>query len=184
MRRMLLVTVTFLVLASAALAQVPDSTYVGLFFDDARTIPSRVDYVITDPQIPTTFYTYIYFLPGVKGLYGADYSLKFPDNVTYTTITNYTGLFTMGDIVEGITVIWPDSCRTGWTWSQRVRCRLNDAVESQVEIGPRLDNSAFSISNCDLMDESYIVWTYLYLNKDGALRTESKSWGAIKSLYR
>jgi hypothetical protein len=184
MKRVVLTAVALLLLAGPLLAQSPDSTYVGLFYDLDRTIPSRIDYVVADPPHPTPFYMYIFFLPGARGLYAASYSLIFPDNIQIGTVTNYTGLFTLGDIVTGISVVWPDSCRYEWTYSQRVRCYLNDDTQSRIEIGPRQDTHDFLTSNCDLMDEPYIKFTYLYLNYDGGLGTVNKSWGAIKSLYR
>jgi len=184
MKRVLLVAVALLVLAGASYAQGPDSTYVGLFFDLTRTIPSRVDYVVADPPHPTPFYSYIFFLPGAKGLYAASYSIIFPANIQMGSVTNYTNLFTMGDLVAGISVVWPDSCRHDWIYSQRVRCFLLDATQDQIRIWPRADSGDFLIANCDMMDESYRKFTYLSLNYDGELRTENKSWGAIKSLYR
>jgi hypothetical protein len=181
MKRVLLVAVALLVLAGASYAQGPDSTYVGLFFDLTRTIPSRVDYI---GPTPTPFYMYIFFLPGAKGLYAASYSIAFPANIQMGSVTNYTNLFTMGDLVAGISVVWPDSCRHDWIYSQRVRCFLLDATQDQIRIWPRADSGDFLIANCDMMDESYRKFTYLSLNYDGELRTENKSWGAIKSLYR
>lgn len=181
MKRVLLVAVALLVLAGASYAQGPDSTYVGLFFDLTRTIPSRVDYVGPNPN---PFYMYIFFLPGAKGLYAASYSIAFPANIQMGSVTNYTGLFTLGDLVAGISVVWPDSCRHDWIYSQRVRCFLLDATQDQIRIWPRADSGDFVIANCDMMDESYRKFTYLSLNFDGGIRTENKSWGAIKSLYR
>ena len=184
MKRVLLVAVALLVLAGASYAQGPDSTYVGLFFDLTRTIPSRVDYIVADPPHPTPFYLYIFFLPSVRGLYAASYSIYLPANITMGSVTNHPNIsLAMGDCVTGISVVWTD-CTYDWIYSQRVRCFLLDATQDQITIGPRGDTGDFSIANCDMMDESYIKFTYLYLNYDGELRTENKSWGAIKSLYR
>ncbi len=188
MKRAILILLVLAFSASGALAQ-PDSSYVGVFSDVNHSI-WRVDYTAVPPA-PTLFYAYIWWLPSVRGITGAEFALTYPtsmsDMIIALTTLNPTDLFVMGTLASGITIAWNGNCMTDWTYSHRLTCYLFSVNPNQIMIveHPTVVPSEYHVSTCELGTpiEPVKRYTHLYLNWDGGIAVENTSWGAIKSLF-
>jgi hypothetical protein len=192
MKRMVLIAMGLLLLAGSGFAQpfpgLPDTAYVGLFSDVGHTTYS-VNYTATPPAF-TSFYMYIYWLPGKNGFLGADFRISYPSNVIGGTVTtDQTIAIVMGDLAGGMSFTYKaDSCQTNWVYSHRQRIYLTDATQSQIEIIEHPPNPPgvipfLDVVSCAMDLDPVKRFTYLYLNWNGGTAVESKSWGAIKNLY-
>lgn len=187
MKRLVLLFVAIALSAGSAFAQAPDSAYVGIFADAAHTV-RQVNY--GGGPAPTIFTAYIWWLPSVRGVNGAEFAVKFPSTgLIVGTVTPNSGLTVqLGTLQGGISIAWdPANCQTTWTWSHTVACYLTSADLAQIEIAnhPTTVPPHYVVATCELgfPIEPVIRFTHLYLNWDGGIATEAKSWGAIKSMF-
>ena len=192
MKRMVLVLFALLIVASDCFAQAPDSAYVGLFADLART--KWAVYYTAAPPNPTSFSAYVFWLPSVRGIAGAEFAISMPDtNIVelMMPVKNAAVILQMGDDLEtGVSISWgpdPSQCLTTWAWSHRLICYLwnTDQAEIKVVEHPGLVPPVYQVATCELgfPKEPVKRYTHLYLNYDGGISTEDRSWGAIKSLF-
>ncbi len=190
MKRMVLIALGLLLLAGSAFAQpypgLPDTAYVGLFADVGRTVHS-VTYGGTGF---TPFTMYLFWLPSTRGLIAAEFKLAYPANVIGAAITSDATLTVqLGTLGAGISIAWnPDSCQTDWVYSHRQACFLTSALQTQIEVVANpavLPFPAYQVATCELgyPIEPVRRFTHLYLNWDGGVAVEPKSWGSIKSLF-
>ena len=188
---MVLVTMGLLLLAGSAFAQpfpgLPDSAYVGLFADVDHTIRT-----VTYGGAPALFHWYLYWLPSTRGLLAAEFTIVVPSNVAgVTTVAKDPGITVeLGTLTGGISIAFhEDSCQTDWVWSHHLTSFLLSGAQSEIMLVDRGDVGGvwvpYQIATCELgyPIEPVKRLTHLYLNWDGGLGVQSKSWGAIKSLF-
>jgi hypothetical protein len=192
MKRMVLVAIGLLFIAGSAFAQpypgLPDTAYVGLFTDAAHSA-SRVNY---SGVSPTPFQWYIFFLPSKTGFQAAEFKIQLPANVLSTTILAKDAAITveLGTLTGGIsTALAEGTCRTDWFYLYKIQSILMSNVESQVELveNPNiLPFPAYEVASCELgyPIEPLKRYCHLSMNYDGGVGVQSKSWGAIKSLFQ
>jgi hypothetical protein len=156
---------------------VPGEAYVGLFADENHSTTS----VFYSPGPPLPFTTWVWFVPGTRGVSAAELHLDFPSNVIVGDVTcnpPFVGCYgPPDDIVFG-------RCLTDWEWGIKVECVLTDSKLTSIELRPHAGNTSVLVATCELGNplEPAIVLTRLDLNWEEA--AEPVSWGAIKSLYR
>jgi hypothetical protein len=184
MRRVLLVALGLLLIAGAAFAQ-PDSTYTGFFADSARTT-----WNVAYGGTTTSFTMYIYWLPCARGLQGVEFRVSYPANVIQGAVTSNPNIvLDFGSLKAGISSVWADGdCQPAGVWviSHEADCFLTSAVSSVVQMIPNPAENKYQILTCELgyPKEPVKRFTNLCLNQGCAYRTESKTWGAIKSLFQ
>jgi len=193
MKRMVIIAMGLLLLAGSLYAQpfpgLPDTAYVGLFKDAAHTGWS-VNYVATPPAF-TIFTMYIFWLPSKMGLQAAEFRISYPSNVIGGAITSNVDLSVqLGTLPAGISIaFFEDKCKTDWVLSHSQMCFLKDATQSQIMVieNPAvLPFPAYQVASCEGGYPIYPVkrFTHLYMNWDGGVAVQSKSWGSIKSLFQ
>ncbi|MCX5753455.1 MAG: hypothetical protein NTW97_07370 [Candidatus Krumholzibacteria bacterium] len=198
MKRMVLIAMGLLLLAGSSFAQpypgLPDTAYVGLFTDLAHTT-HQVNYTATPPAM-TPFTFYIFWVPSKMGLMAAEFKIQYPANVLITSaVKNPAVIIEMGSIQAGISISFygevecgESCCRTDWVYSHRVNCFLMNANPGQIMVVERLldpEPPAYQVGSCEPGYPIYPVKRYchLSLNYDGGVGVQTKSWGAIKSLF-
>ncbi len=189
MKRMVMIATGLLLLAGSAFAQpfpgLPDTAYVGLFADTGHSVRT-----VTFGGAPAIFHWYIFWLPSTRGLMAAEFKISAPSNVAGVTTVAKDPAITveLGTLTAGISIAFhADSCQSDWVWSHHLTSFLLNATQSQIELieHPTLDPPAYQVATCELgyPIEPVKRLTHLYLNWDGGLGVQSKSWGAIKSLF-
>lgn len=187
MKKLVLLLVAIALAAGSAFAQAPDSSYVGLYADNAHSV-RRVDY--GGGPAPTIFTMYLWWLPSVRGINGAEFAVKYPAAglIAGSVTPNPALTVQLGTLPGGISIAWDQAnCQTDWTWSHTQACYLTSAALGQIEIvnHPTTQPPHYVVATCEIgyPIEPVIRFTHLYLNWDGGIATESRSWGAIKSLF-
>ena len=191
MKRLVMIAMGLLLLAGSAFAQpfpgLPDTAYVGLFADAAHTVRS-VNYT----GAMTIFQWYIWWLPSNMGLQGAEFKIQLPANVVSITVLSKDPAITveLGTLAAGISIAFAEgSCKTDWVFSHQLQSILTSNVQSQIEIVEHpgvLPFPAYQVASCEPGYPIYPVkrFTHLYMNWDGGIAVEEKSWGAIRSLFK
>jgi hypothetical protein len=184
MKRMVLILAGLVLIASPCFAQT-DTSYVGLFTDDAHTT-----WTVSAAGGFTPFTLYMYFLPGANGLIAAEFRLVVPSNVLASTITYKDPDITveLGTLTGGIAVaIDPDHCKPAGAWFKlyAVSCFLTTVDPSLVEIGPNPAANAYQIATCELGYPFGPLkrYTNICCNQDCSIATRRTTWGAIKELF-
>ncbi len=184
MRIMLLACAFLIVVSAAAGAVLPSKPYVGLYADAAHGVTSL------NPAPFTSFQIWIWWLPSEHGLYGTVYRVAMPSNVIpLATAANPALQVLLGcpPFDENYICAFFSSCMADWVYTHQLTCMLMAPTPGFIEILPaRDDESAIWAANCEA---GYPLETVTILNKfgiyqEGAIAVGSRSWGAIKSLYR
>lgn len=183
MKRVLLIAIGLLLVAGSAFAQT-DTTYAGLFTDVAHTT-----WTVSSTGF-TAFTLYIYWLPPQDGLSAMEFKISAPANVIMSTTTaNPDIVVSLGTLTGGTSVSFGEVCEPAgvWVWSHHVSCFLTSTAVGTIEIVP--DPTALppvlQIATCALGNPLYPVrkFTNLCLNSTCSTATQTKTWGAIKSLF-
>jgi hypothetical protein len=189
MKRMVLIALGVLLLAGSAFSQpypgLPDTAYVGLFADTGHSVRS-----VNFGGAPAAFQWYIFWLPSTRGLIAAEFKILLPANVVglSTLAKDPAVTVELGTLTGGISIAFnADSCQTDWVWSHKLNSILMSNVQSQIMVveHPTIDPPAYHVATCELgyPIEPVKRFTHLYLNWDGGVGVQNKSWGAIKSLF-
>jgi hypothetical protein len=182
MKKMLLLVLAFLALSSVVYAYSPDSTYVALYADTLRS-GWRAD---KGPNPVTPFELWIWWLPSVRGVQGAEFKMVYPSNVIAGAVTANDSLsISGGTVTTGIYCAWI-WCQRSWTWSHWQTCFLKDAAQSQVMISASNLAGKLQVATCEpgYPTEPVRKWNNFCLNYDCGTAVHSTTWGAIKELYR
>ena len=183
MKRAFLMAIGLLFVASSGFAQI-DSTYAGLFTDEAHTI-----WTVSSTGF-TAFTMYIYWLPGTGGLSAVEFKITAPSNVILSTVTaNPDIVVQLGTITAGASATFGSVCEPQgvWVWTHHVACFLTSTAEGMIELVP--DPTAIppflGMSTCELGNPLYPIrkFTNICLNSTCGIGTQTKTWGAIKSLF-
>jgi hypothetical protein len=185
MKKLLLLAVTLLLIASVANAQLPPEGYIGLFTDDTHSVWC-VDGVGMYPVE-----MWIMCLPNFLGQMCAEFCIGYPPNVIQSTITQNVAVVSvaLGTLPGGMSVCY-QACQWDWHWNFHQQLWVTTADETYVEILVHPDTGELSFANCEpgYPMEPAIPLTKLYLNLDPLTDppcltgTEDASWGAIKSM--
>ncbi|HEY5132310.1 MAG TPA: hypothetical protein VII85_01340, partial [Candidatus Krumholzibacteriaceae bacterium] len=136
------------------------------------------------------FTMYIYWLPGTHGLSSAEFKVSAPSNVILSTVTaNPDIAVSLGTLTAGTAVTFGAICEGAgvWVWTHHVSCFLTSAVEGIIELVP--DPTAIppflGYASCELGNPPYPIrkFTNICLNSTCGMATQTKTWGAIKSLF-
>jgi len=185
MKKVILAALGLLLMAGAVFAQAPDTAYVGLFADVDRLTWSA--YHIDPPM--TDFMMYIYWLPSVDGFQGSEFKVSYPANVLKGLVTtNSRIVVSLGSLSTGISVVLAEGdCQPPGVWieTHHQECTLLSITPSIIEIVAHPTVGYYQVAICD---ENFSIrpvkkFTNLCLNSACATATESKTWGAIKSLF-
>ena len=183
MKRALLIAFGLMLVAGSAFAQA-DSTYAGLFTDEAHTT-----WTVSSTGF-TPFTVYIYWLPSQFGLSSAEFKITAPSNVILSTITaNPDIAVSLGTLTAGIAVSFGLNCEAAgvWVWTHHVSCFLTSSAEGIIELVP--DPSAIppflGYASCEPGYPPYPIrkFTNICLNSTCGVATQTTTWGAIKSLF-
>jgi len=192
MKKLLLALLLTAVVSGSAVAQPPPVAYVGLYVDDLHStqcISGSVSY---------EFLMWIWVLPGVDGLYGVEFAMEYPPGVIPSTVErNPIFPAQLGDLtsVDGVATS-ASECLEDWTWvfRQNIIVTAPDPMEIRI-VGSTMGEFVYETPIHTTCDYPYPIFelrvlNYLYINYEGEayecslIGTESKSWGAIKSLFR
>ena len=185
MKRVLLAMLGLLVMSGAAFAQ-PDTSYVGLFADVDHT---TWDVLYVGPSA-TDFTMYIFWLPSVRGLQGVEFKVKYPSNVLGMAVTSNPSItLDFGSLSAGILSVWGEGdCQQAGVWveSHNQECLLRSNVASMIEIVAHPTSGKIEVATCELGYplEPVRKFTNLCTNQACVTATETKTWGAIKGLYK
>jgi hypothetical protein len=193
MKKAMLLAVAVLFVAGSVFAAGPVS-YIGLFKDVNHNMstPPLGNSVCT----PSTFHCWIWCLPSVRGMYGADFCLTKPASedpvidIVVTLATINPGITApLGDLWTGMSVTF-STCQTDWIWLYDLRMRdYSDAspVSGRIDVIPHPNTEpapALQLVNCSMNLEPFVYLTPLYLcPSSNPLGVQESNWGAIKSLF-
>jgi hypothetical protein len=204
MKKALLVAVALILVAGAVNAAPVNRSYIGLF---TGPVPGSPFVPPTSPSgecsvmytgSRTTFYMYIFVLPGVyqtspnptptEGLMAVEFRLVLPeleDNVSLSTkYKNPAITVEYGDILDNCAVSF-GVCQTGWTVLYCYKAYLYDDVASVIEVAESNESGALQIANCEpgYQKKPLTKMSYLYMNQECFYGTKDATWGAIKSMF-
>lgn len=195
MKKVLLVAVAILFVATVANAELPAQGYIGLFVGPATNSP-----VQTAPQLPWTWcvnyvsgsyvqtYMWVWCLPSVNGMKAAEFMLLNgdPDNITVMTTVQNTGItVALGDPWTGIAVTY-GTCQTAWCWTHYFRLRnYSPDLPGMISVAENPTSNKFQFASCatGYPKEAIKRLTNFYFNSCEAIAVQESSWGAIKSLF-
>lgn len=188
MKRYLMILLAVLLFSTAASAQT--NGYIGIFTDTERT-----SWCGAPAAIPGNFFTYIYALPNIDGMYCAEFMLQLPDDPTLfvgLTTPNPGFSIIMGDLLTGVSFCFND-CQTDWVQIYSVMLVATSTNRNVVQIVAHPEAGGPWFANCvEPMRPMYeaVVFTNLYVNYVNGVdpecsetATAEKTWGAIKSMY-
>jgi len=183
MKKMLLLLFAFLVLSSAVYAYSPDSSYVALYADTLRS-GWRVN---RGGGAVTPFELWIWWLPSVRGIRAAEFRIIYPTSVIQGTVTASDSLsIQFGTLPNGMAVSWI-YCQHDWAWSHHQDIYLKDANPAQIMVSTSNASGKLQIVWCPPVGapiEPVRKWNNFCLNYDCGTAVHSRSWGAIKDLYK
>ncbi len=185
MKKILLLTVALLLVASVANAQLPPQGYMGLFTDEARTA-----WCVTG----VGFYPakmWILCLPSYLGQMCAEFMICYPPNVIQSTVYENSAIIsvTLGSLSGGMSVCYQE-CQWAWHWNFNQDLWVTTADMTHIYICPHPDTGEINFANCEdgFPMEPCILLTNFYINYGPTepeclgYATEDASWGAIKSM--
>ena len=192
MKKLLTVLLLTAILSGSAIAQAPPVSYVGLYCDEhhsSRCAAGAGSY---------EFLMWIWVLPGVDGLAAVEFAMEYPAGVIPGEVERNPIFSTqIGDLssVDGVATA-ASECLEDWTWvfRQTLHVTTSDPMEVRIK-GSTIGEFVYETpihTSCEYGFPIYElhVLNYLYINYSGTeyecstIGTESKSWGAIKSLFR
>jgi hypothetical protein len=136
---------------------------------------------------------WIWCLPGDLGQICAEFAIAYPANTIQSTVTTNPDVsVTLGDLPNGMSACKAGCVPAGWNWYFHQLVYVTDPTQTYIEIIPNPDVGVYQFANCEpgYPTEPCTKLTNLYLNYGPdapeciEMATETKSWGAIKSLYR
>lgn len=176
-----------LFIGAAASAQLPLVGYIGLFADDNRD---------TWCVNGVGFYQiemWVWCLPSTPGMICAEFAISYPGNVVQSAIT-FPPPVIIPEVFEpetGVNACFTE-CQMQWTWAFHQTLFVSDALPSYLEIikhsDPSIEYIRFATCEPGNPTEPVKKFTNLYINYAPEespctyMATESRSWGAIKSL--
>jgi hypothetical protein len=141
---------------------------------------------------------WIWCLPGMDGLMGAEFAMDYPAGVIPGTADRNTIYpVQIGDLSsEDGVAISASECQTDWVWlfRQTLHITSDEPMEVRLE-GSTLGNFVYEWPIHTSCEDGFPIYhlyalNYLYINYSSGsvecamLGTKNKSWGAIKSLFR
>ena len=178
----IVIVVALCLLPHLLFAQAPQNTYLGVFMDDSRTTWC----VTGDP--PYQAEIWVWALPGVAGLKGAAFDLWYPGVVLDGDWVLHPNMDTTP---QKCTPPCPDfsrgylDCQSSWVWLFHQTILVTSSDHKLIEIRPfPADSDHVSVWDCDGVEQSAVILSKGYINHCGPVPVETKTWGAIKSLYR
>ncbi|UCF05832.1 MAG: hypothetical protein JSV33_01995 [bacterium] len=190
MKRILLITVAVLLIASFAHAQLPPVGYIGLYLNTEPPSPDPIACATGAGFYPVEMY--IWALPNEKGMMCAEFMVTYPVNVIQSTVTtNPLVCVTLGTLDTGMSACLC-TCAWDWTWYFHQLLYVTDPTPTECTIVKHPDPNIPCVqhANCDpgYPTECCIVHTKLLLNQEcppeNPVGTEEASWGAIKDLVK
>lgn len=193
MKRALLLALMLFFVTGGALAQLPPQPYIGLF-----TTAAHDTWCATG--VPSPFYVvemWIFCLPSVNGMLCAEFAISYPaSSVITATVTSNTPIISVaqGDLATGMSVCYIE-CQYAWNWCFHQTFYVNGTDQVLAELVPHSapQITQLQFASCETPQypiEQAVKFTNLYINYDPITApecqvtgTESKSWGAIKTLY-
>jgi hypothetical protein len=190
MKRILLISVAILLVASFANAQLPPHGYIGLYTDAGA--PPDPNSACLYPGVFIPFEMYIWALPSERGMICAEFMVVYPPNVIQSTVTtNPVVSVTLGTLDTGMSACLI-LCEWDWLWYFHQTLFMTDPLPSEIQIVKHPDPAipCVQFANCDpgYPTECCVVHTKLLLNQEcppeTPVGTEDASWGAIKDLVK
>ncbi len=162
MKRWLLFSLTFLVIGSAASAELPPVGYIGLYVDDQH------EYYCAEGVGFYPVEMWVWCLPSERGMICPEFAIDYPVNVIQSTVTFHPDLGIIidpPDAEEGISVCY-QSCRWDWVWVFHQSLWVTDPTKTYIQIVPHPDIGVYRFANCEpgYPTEPCIKLTNLYLN--------------------
>jgi hypothetical protein len=186
MKLLILVMAFVLAVSGGVLAQAPVQPYVGIFVDE-----NREGWCATGTPVYEVEW-WLWVLPGENGVRGLAFNMPLPSSVS------------RGDGVRNPSLMFgsikcqppcPDymfsilMCLTDWTWIYHETLLVSSVDPVVVQVLNFPDSSeSITVENCISEEEPVVRLTDLYINYplDGpectGMASDSKSWGAIKTL--
>ena len=185
MKKVLLLAVALMLVASVANAQLPPVGYIGLFAGEDHS-----SWCVTG----VGFYPiemWVMCLPSYLGQICAEFMVAYPANTIQSTVTWNDAIISvsLGDLPNGLSVCYID-CLWDWHWIAHQTVYVTDPTMTYIEIVGHPDIATYQFANCEpgFPVEPCIKLTNLYLNAAAgipecdAMGTADASWGAIKSM--
>lgn len=192
MKRVLLAAAIALAMPAASMAQLPETGICSLYADGTRvyyaTCPFPAGYPIAKVEM------WIWCLPSVRGLAGADFAVSYPsglikDRVTWSPLLSSAP----GDLAAGYSATF-SACQRDWSWVAHQTLYLTTHQVAVAELAPHPVVGAMRFLSCEGSGccwEACIKGTSLYFNStvspclppELAIGEPSPTWGALKGLY-
>ncbi len=191
MKHALTLALIVLVIASTAFAQLPPKGYIGLFTDanhDTWCVTGEMPFYMVN--------FWILCLPSVDGMLCAEFAISYPSSgVIQAAVTPNVAIISVaqGSLPAGMSVCYIE-CQWDWHWCFNQQIYVNEPDQKMIEIIPHTDPRITQIQFAECIPPSYpiekaVKFTNFYINYDPITEplcqvtgTESKSWGAIKTM--
>jgi hypothetical protein len=190
MKRILLISVAILLIASFAHAQLPPHGYIGLYLNTEPPVPDPIACATGVGFYPVEFY--IWTLPSDRGMICAEFMISYPPKVIQSTVTTSPLVcVTLGTLDTGMSACLCD-CAWTWVWYFHQLLYVTDGTQTKCTIVKHPDPNipCVQLANCDpgFPTECCVVHTELHFNQEAtpppAVGTEEVSCGAIKDLVK
>jgi len=123
-------------------------------------------------------------------LSAAEFKVSVPANVVFSTATASPDIVvSLGTLTGGTSITTGAICEAGgvWFWSHHVACYLTSTAVGTIELvaDPTAQPPFLGYASCELGNPMYPIrkFTNLCLNSTCSTATQTKTWGAIKSLF-
>ena len=175
-----------------AAAELPLTGLIGVYADGAHQYNAYCTFPAGYPIAKVE--VWIWCLPSTHGLKCADFSIGYPANALRDRITTSPAISSsQGDLAGGYSVCF-SACQVDWVWIAHQTLYMTSSAPTYAEILPHPAIGLYRLFNCDAPDccsEPAIKGTTLYIGNSSypclppeiAIRTESDTWGAVKSLF-
>ncbi|MCK4350713.1 MAG: hypothetical protein KAX13_07635 [Candidatus Krumholzibacteria bacterium] len=180
MKKVLLLGVALLLIASVTSAQLPPQGYIGLYADGDHVNGCAVGVVF----VP--FYCFV--LPPEGGMDSVEFSTTLGTGVAgvMNLVVNPDIILTMGS-VPGDYVATFGSCQGAWTEVFHADAYVPSDVEpSFIYMGAHSLNDYPLILTCDIIETEALISTDLHVNDADCtdpVAAKESTWGAIKNMY-
>lgn len=143
MRKWLLLALTFLMIRTAANADLPPVGYIGLYTNDQHSCRCADGVGFYPVEM------WVWCLPSMNGQMGADFEIGYPANTIRSTLTLNSDIISIvtGTLDEGMGVFY-NSCQWDWHWCCHQTIYVTDQTQTYCEIIPHSDIGVYQFITC------------------------------------
>ena len=186
MRKLAILAIAGIVLATPMHAQLPQDAYVGLYADGDHS-----QWCVNGAAV-YEFEMWIWILPSERGVLCVEHGVQFAPNIIEGAIVYNTSVVFAEPTGPAEYSMWYKECQMDWHWTVRQSLVVSTDEPSFIEILSDPISGKCQVGTCQDCSpaELFVMYTALFVNfpPDDAVckgtATSSSTWGAIKSLFR